>query len=117
MRAARCFKHPERMQVTRLRSRNVLGRAGTMRKAYRSLCISGLQTALAYRGSFLVNLVAHLFLIVSLLYVWKAIYATQNSLAGYTWEDMKAYLLVTTVANGLVSWYTETAMSSKILDG
>ena len=49
--------------------------------------------------------------------LWRAIYDGRAALAGMNWEQMKAYLLVTFVCNALLSYYSETRISGKILDG
>jgi ABC-2 type transport system permease protein len=88
-----------------------------MGKKYISLGKIALQNSLAYRTSFITNICASLFFAVSLFYLWKTIYAGRSELAGFSWDEMKAYLLITFITNTLLSWYSETAISKRILDG
>ncbi len=87
------------------------------KKKYRSLCKISMQNTIAYRSSFIINTAASLFAIISLLFLWKAIYGGRVELSGYTWNQMKAYLLITFITSTLLSWYSESAISRKILDG
>jgi ABC-2 type transport system permease protein len=76
-----------------------------------------LQNSVAYRGSLIINMTANIFFIVSLYYLWKAIFSGSEELAGYSWEEMKAYLLISFLSTTLLSWYSETNISGKIIDG
>ena len=49
--------------------------------------------------------------------LWHAIFDGREQLAGLSWEQMKAYLLITFITNALLSWYSETRIANKILDG
>lgn len=86
-------------------------------KAYRSLASRSMQNALAYRTTYLISFASNLIGFLSLFTLWRAIYDGREQLAGMTWDQMKAYLLITFMANSLLSWYSETAISNKVLDG
>lgn len=88
-----------------------------IKKKYISLCKIAMQNSIAYRSSFVINISANLFAVISLFFLWKAIYAGRVELSGYSWEQMKVYLLITFITSTLLSWYSETAISRKILDG
>jgi ABC-2 type transport system permease protein len=88
-----------------------------MKRKYYSLGKTSLQNSIAYRSSFITNMCASLFFAISLFYLWKTIYTGKSLIAGYSWDEMKAYLLITFISNTLLSWYSETAISKKILDG
>lgn len=86
-------------------------------KAYRSLASRSMQNALAYRTTYLISFASNLIGFLSLFTLWRAIYDGREQLAGMSWDQMKAYLLITFMANSLLSWYSETAISNKVLDG
>ncbi|MDT3427768.1 ABC-2 type transport system permease protein [Paenibacillus forsythiae] len=88
--------------------------------AFRKYIVLGkvsLQNAMAYRSTFLISLLAGFVLVMSQFYIWKAIYSKHNEIGGYSWDEMKAYLLIMFITNSLLSWYSEMAISQKILDG
>lgn len=87
------------------------------KKKYRAICMVSMQNTIAYRSSFIINITASLFAAISLFFLWQAIYNGRSELSGYTWGQMKAYLLITFITSTLLSWYSETAISKKILDG
>lgn len=87
------------------------------RKKYRSLMKIAIQDALAYRMSYLLNSLSKLVSMVTLFYIWRALFAGRAQLNGYTWAQMKTYLFVTFAVNALISWYSEGKISRKIMDG
>jgi ABC-2 type transport system permease protein len=45
------------------------------------------------------------------------VFVGKDMVSIYSWESMKGYLLVAFMCNTLLSWYSESAISRKILDG
>ncbi|MDQ0090318.1 ABC-2 type transport system permease protein [Paenibacillus anaericanus] len=86
-------------------------------KKYRSISNRSLQKVLAYRTSYIINLAANFVNLLAIYFLWQGIYGGREELGGYTWDQMKTYLLITFLANSVLSWYSETAISGKILDG
>ncbi|WP_150270421.1 ABC transporter permease [Paenibacillus tepidiphilus] len=86
-------------------------------KMYRSIANRSLQNVLAYRNSYVINFLAGTINLLAIYFLWKGIYSGRIEVGGYTWDQMKTYLLVTFLANSVLSWYSETAISGKILDG
>src|SRR5690606_5311652 len=84
---------------------------------YGSLFRASLQNSVAYRMNFFINSITGIIFVTALFYLWKAIYADRIELGGFTWSEMKAYLLIVFISNTLITWYSETAISRKILDG
>lgn len=76
-----------------------------------------MQQTIAFRSNFFISIMVTTLLFMSSFFLWKAIYRTESSLALYDWNDMKSYLLVTFVCNTLLSWYSESAISRKIVSG
>lgn len=86
-------------------------------KKYRSIASCSLQNVMAYRNSYIINILANTINLAAIFFLWQGIYGGREALGGYTWDQMKTYLLVTFLANSVLSWYSETAISGKILDG
>ncbi|MGQ4668691.1 ABC transporter permease [Metabacillus halosaccharovorans] len=88
-----------------------------IKKKYLSIAKVTMQNTMAYRFNYIISLLSSFIFILSMFYLWKSIYADKTELAGFTWEQMKTYLFITFLSNTLVSWYSETRISRKILDG
>jgi ABC-2 type transport system permease protein len=86
-------------------------------KKYVSIGKISMQNTVAYRFNYFISLTASFIFILSMFYLWKAIYAGREELAGFTWEEMKTYLFITFLSNAMLSWYSETRISGKILNG
>lgn len=85
-------------------------------RAYRALSSTAFKSVVAYRFQFFMGLLGNSFLLLTMLYLWRTILAGGNQ-AGFTWPQMKAYLLIAFVANSIVSWYTDWRMAIRIRDG
>jgi ABC-2 type transport system permease protein len=88
-----------------------------LRKKYISLGKVSMANSLAFRGNFIISITVSLFMVVSMYFLWQAIFNGRQSLAGFTWDEMKSYLLIVFITNSLISWYSETKIAWKILDG
>lgn len=86
-------------------------------KKYKSISNRSLQNVLAYRTSYIITFASNLVNLFAIYFLWQGIYGGRTELGGYTWDQMKTYLLVTFLANSMLSWYSETSISGKILDG
>jgi viologen exporter family transport system permease protein len=85
-------------------------------RGYRALARATARAALTYRFSLLLGLGAVLVQLVALLAVWHAILA-RAPVNGFTWPQMRAYLLVAFAAGTLVSILGDFRMAFRILDG
>ncbi|WP_274364068.1 ABC transporter permease [Paenibacillus thermotolerans] len=88
-----------------------------IKKKYVSIAKNTMQHTLAYRSTYFISLLGSFIFIFSMLYLWKAIFSGREQLSGFTWEQMKVYLLITFLTNSLISWYSETKISRKIVSG
>ncbi|GIP55396.1 MULTISPECIES: ABC transporter permease [Paenibacillus] len=86
-------------------------------KKYVSLARCSMQNTLAYRLSFILNFLASFIGLIAMYCLWQAIYTGQDQLSGFTWSQMQAYLLVTFFVNSMLSYYSESSITSKIIDG
>lgn len=89
----------------------------TKMKKYFSLIQGSAQRAISYRSNFLINSGITCLLFFSSFYLWNCIYTGRDEIASYSWDDMKTYLFVSFISNAFLSWYAESALSKKILDG
>ena len=85
-------------------------------RGYRALIRATARAALAYRFNLLLGLGAVLVQLVALLAVWRVILA-ESSVNGFTWPQMRAYLLVAFAAGTVVSLMGDFRMAFRILDG
>jgi ABC-2 type transport system permease protein len=90
---------------------------GGLRKYY-SFARTSLSITFVYRTTLVLNLVGTLFYVVAMFYLWQTLFLSKpGSLGGFTWSEMKAYLLVSFVLNSLLAWYNEWVMSEDIREG
>ena len=86
-------------------------------KKYWAICRVNMQDGLAYRSSFIFNIMARFVSMVTLFYIWRALFDGREALNGYSWPQMKTYLFMTFAVNALISWYSEGRVSTRILNG
>jgi len=90
---------------------------GGFRK-YASLARTSLEITFVYRAGFAVNMIGTVFYVVAMFYLWQTIFlGNPGSLGGFTWPEMKAYLLVAFLLNSLLTWYQEWVMGEDIRQG
>ncbi|GIE89975.1 ABC transporter permease [Actinoplanes regularis] len=85
-------------------------------RAYRALARATARSALTYRLNLLLGLGTVFVQLVALLAVWRVILA-QSSVNGFTWPQMRVYLLVAFAAGTVVSAFGDFRMAFRILDG
>lgn len=86
-------------------------------KKYITLIKISTQQTVAYRSNFFMSIVVTILLFISSFFLWKSVFVDKDMISVYTWESMKGYLLVSFICNTLLSWYSESAISRKIVDG
>ncbi len=86
-------------------------------KKYIALIKTSAQCAIAYRTNFIISTGITFVLFFASFYLWKYIYLGRESIATYSWDNMKTYLFVSFISNAFLSWYAESGLSKKILDG
>jgi ABC-2 type transport system permease protein len=90
---------------------------GGLRK-YVSFARTSLEVTFIYRAGFAVNMIGTIFYVVAMFYLWQTIFlGSPNALGGFTWPEMKAYLLVAFLLNSLLTWYGEWVMGADIKEG
>lgn len=86
-------------------------------KKYISLIKTSMQQTLAYRSNFIMSIMVTVLLFISSFFLWRSVFVGKDMVSIYSWESMKGYLLVAFICNTLLSWYSESSISRKILDG
>jgi len=84
--------------------------------AYVALTRANLRSTLRYRLAFVLGMFGMLFQLVALLAVWRVL-LDQAPLGGFTWPQMRAYLLVAFTCGIIVSQFAEWRMAYRIEDG
>jgi ABC-2 type transport system permease protein len=82
-----------------------------------SLANRSMQNSMAYRMPFILNMCASLFFMLANYFLWKAIFNGHETLGGFNWEQMKAYLVISLVSNTIMSYYSESRIANIIIDG
>lgn len=86
-------------------------------KKYLTLIGTSTQQTIAYRSNFFVSMMVTVLLFISSFFLWKSVFVGQDRISIYSWDSMKGYLLVSFICNTILSWYSESSISRKILDG
>jgi ABC-2 type transport system permease protein len=85
-------------------------------RAYRAMARAVAMSAWAYRANFLLGLGAVFFQMIALLAVWRVVLAG-SSVQGFTWPQMRAYLLIAFASGTLVSLIGDFRMAQRIHSG
>ncbi|MFK7692694.1 ABC transporter permease [Paenibacillus sp. HJGM_3] len=88
-----------------------------VKRKYITLAKITMQNVIAYRSTYFISLLGSLIFVMATFYLWKAVFENQDQLSGYSWDQMKAYIFVTFLTNSIISWYSETRISRKIISG
>lgn len=90
-----------------------------MTRAYVMHARLALQQMLAYRGAFFMGLLGNFFFLLSMFYLWHVLLRNERfaDALGWSWSQMKAYLLIGFVTGTLVSTFTDWTMSNRIRSG
>jgi ABC-2 type transport system permease protein len=88
-----------------------------LHRAYPKLASIALQQTVAYRAGFFLGLLGPMFFLVAMLYLWRSLLANGAGEEGFTWEEMRGYLVVAFICGNLVSMWTDFSISNRIRDG
>lgn len=87
------------------------------RSKYLSIMIAAVQRAIAYRGTTFLNLVSHLIEVAVLYYLWRTVFSGRADIAGFDWDQMRTYILVSYAVSSLLSFYSLMRMTQGIRTG
>jgi ABC-2 type transport system permease protein len=86
-------------------------------RKYSSLARTSLEITFVYRTSFVLNMIGTIFYVFAMFYLWQTIFLGTGALGGFSWPEMKAYLLVSFLLTSLMTWYNEWIMGEDIREG
>lgn len=87
-------------------------------RKYVSIAKASLEVIFVYRAGFALNMIGTVFYVVAMFYLWQTIFlGSPGALGGFTWPEMKAYLLVAFLLNSLMTWYDEWVMGRDVREG
>ncbi|MXZ09338.1 MAG: hypothetical protein F4Y79_07805 [Gemmatimonadetes bacterium] len=86
-------------------------------KKYFMLTSVTLQTAMAYRVSFLLSFLAGLVQALVLYYIWRVVFNDEQVLNGFNLSQMVTYIFISYAVKNLYGFHTETNISVGIRDG
>jgi len=85
--------------------------------AYRALALMGLRSVLTYRLSFVIGLLGAVFQLLASLALWPVVDGGDRAVGGYSWPEIRTYLVVCFVCGTLVSNYADLQMARRIRSG
>ncbi|MGY4643757.1 ABC transporter permease [Cellulomonas sp. URHB0016] len=85
-------------------------------RAYSAMARAAFRSLVAYQTSFVFGLLATAVSALAMLYLWRSVLAA-GAQSGFSWPEMKSYLLVAFVAGSLVSSYVDYRMAGRIRQG
>lgn len=94
-----------------------VGSLGRRRPKYRAIALTWLQQAIAYRVTTLFTVLITFIWVFILYALWKAAFAETSRIAGYSWADMRTYILLAYGINALVGWRVGSHMMASIRTG
>jgi ABC-2 type transport system permease protein len=88
-------------------------------RKYFAFSKASLQVMLVYKSSLALNLIGTVFYVVAMFYLWQTIFLRQTgALPGnFSWQEMKAYILIAFLLNSVLTWYDEWVMGRDIREG
>lgn len=87
------------------------------RPKYLSIALTTFQQAITYRITTLTNIGLTFIWVFILYYLWKAAFNEQAMIQGFTWDDMRTYVVLAYGLNALVGWRISANMMYTIRTG
>lgn len=84
---------------------------------YRSIAQVSFLQAIAYRRTTLIQISLTFITVFVVYFLWRAAYATRPAMAGYSWEDMRTYVVLAFGINSLVGWRSSSQMMETVRSG
>ena len=85
-------------------------------RGYVALARAGAKSVVAYRLPFVLSLFGVLFQFIAMLAVWRAL-LSEGAAGGFTWPQMRGYLLIAFASGVLVSIFADFRMAHRIQSG
>jgi len=90
---------------------------GKRRPMYLAIAMTWMQQALAYRVTTLFNIIISFIWVFILYALWDAAFSESGTIAGYSWAEMRTYILLAYGINALVGWRVGGQMMGTIRTG
>lgn len=87
------------------------------RPRYLSIALTAFQQAIAYRITTLTNIALTFIWVFILYYLWKAAFTEKQMIQGFTWDDMRTYVVLAYGLNALIGWRIAANMMQTIRTG
>jgi len=87
------------------------------RQKYLALTLTAFQRAITYRGTTFLNIISQLILVAVLYYLWQTVFAARAEIAGYSWQEMRTYIVISYAIGTLISFYSMARMTSGVRTG
>lgn len=87
------------------------------RPRYLSIALTSFQQAIAYRITTLTNIALTFIWVFILYYLWKAAFNDHQIIQGFTWDDMRTYVVLAYGLNALIGWRIAANMMQTIRTG
>lgn len=87
------------------------------RPKYLSIALTSFQQAITYRITTITNIAVTFIWVFILYYLWKAAFNERQMIQGFTWDDMRTYVVLAYGLNALVGWRISSNMMQTIRTG
>lgn len=87
------------------------------RPKYVSMALTTFQQAITYRITTLTNIAVTFIWVFILYYLWKAAFNDRSMIQGFTWDDMRTYVVLAYGLNALIGWRISANMMFTIRTG
>lgn len=87
------------------------------RPRYVSIALTSFQQAIAYRVTTLTNIALTFIWVFILYYLWRAAFNEHQMIQGFTWDDMRTYVVIAYGLNALIGWRISANMMYTIRTG
>lgn len=87
------------------------------RPKYLSIALTAFQQAITYRITTFTNIALTFIWVFILYYLWKAAFNDHAMIQGFTWDDMRTYVVIAYGLNALIGWRISANMMFTIRTG
>jgi ABC-2 type transport system permease protein len=90
---------------------------GSQVRLYTALARAAFRTMISFPVGLIFGTLANVMVLLTTLYLWRAILSHGSHMGGWTWPAMRSYLVVTFVAGSLVGMSSDYRGAVRILEG
>lgn len=87
------------------------------RPRYLSIALTSFQQAITYRLTTLTNIALTFIWVFILYFLWQAAFNEHQMIQGFTWDEMRTYVVIAYGLNALISWRIASNMMYTIRTG